>query len=172
MQIRQSNIRDIEDIFNLYRLATQYQKTKFPGNIWPEFEASLVVREIKENRQFKIVINNDIACIWAITFSDPLIWEEKDKDPAVYIHRIATNSSFRGQNFVKQIVSWAKMYAFKHTKHYIRLDTCGNNTSLIKHYTNCGFTFLGKKKLKDTNSLPSHYHNAEVCFFEIKLTRL
>jgi len=49
------------------------------------------------------------------------------------------------------------------------MDTCGNNKRLINHYINCGFDFLGMKKLKDTSELPSHYHNTEVCFFEIEL---
>jgi hypothetical protein len=47
---------------------------------------------------------NQIACVWAITFNDAEIWEER----AIYIHRIATHSDFRGHNFVKIIVDWAK----------------------------------------------------------------
>ncbi len=37
------------------------------------FLKELVETETKENRQFKLVINNTIACVWAITFSDPEI---------------------------------------------------------------------------------------------------
>jgi len=169
LKIENSNIHDIDEIFKLYKLATAYQKTKFIDNIWPEFEQSLIITEIQESRQFKLIIDTTIACVWAITFSDPLIWEEKDIDPSVYIHRIATNPDYRGQNFVKHIVSWAKSYVKSHNKQFVRLDTCGNNSSLIKHYTNCGFTFLGINKLKNSDGLPSHYHNADVCFFEIRL---
>ena len=51
------------------------------------------------------------------------------------------------------------------------MDTCGNNERLIRHYKDCGFSFLGMKKLNNTAELPSHYHNAEVCFFEIDLLK-
>jgi len=168
MIIQNSTIEDINEIFELYRIATEYQKIKFPNNQWPQFDSELIQTEILENRQWKIVINNRIACIWAITFSDPQIWEDRNVDPSIYIHRIATNPEFRGQNFVSEIVSWARDYALSINKQYIRMDTCGNNRKLINHYCSCGFDFLGMKKLKNTEGLPSHYVNADVCFFEIK----
>ncbi|CAM4376081.1 hypothetical protein ZONE111904_17310 [Zobellia nedashkovskayae] len=51
------------------------------------------------------------------------------------------------------------------------MDTCGKNDKLINHYKSCGFDFLGMKKLNNTSDLPSHYHNADVCFFEINLNK-
>ncbi|WP_410744424.1 hypothetical protein [Gelidibacter sp. F63206] len=85
------------------------------------------------------------------------------------MHRIATNPDFRGNNFVKLIADWAKNLAQTQNRSFIRMDTCGKNERLIKHYEQCGFKFLGTKKLKDTSDLPSHYSNADVCFFEIEL---
>jgi len=169
MTIVNSNEQDIPEIFRLYKLASDFQKIKFPGNRWPKFERSLIENEVEEARQFKLLIENKIACIWAITFSDPQIWEGSENDSAIYIHRIATNPEFRGENFVKIIVDWAKNFAKSHDNKFIRMDTCGNNKKLINHYTKCGFEFLGLKKLNNTSSLPSHYHNAEVCFFEFKV---
>lgn len=170
MNIINSTIKDIDKIFSLYNIATNYQKDKFPGNVWPEFDRRLIETEIREQRQFKLLINDRIACVWAISYSDPQIWEEKDADPSIYIHRIATNPEFRGQQFVVKIVAWAKAYAHSQQKQFIRLDTCGHNTSLIAYYQKCGFTFLGISKIKSSTGLPSHYHNADVCYFEIKLT--
>ena len=169
MKIINSTLQDIPEIFRIYRLATEYQKLKFPGNIWPEFDEEMVKTEIHENRQFKIVIGNKVAFVWAITYSDPEIWEEADNDSSIYIHRTATNPEFRGNNFVKVIVSWAKEFAKENGKIFIRMDTCGNNQRLIEHYKHSGFNFLGIKKIKNFSQLPAHYHNAEVCYFEIKL---
>lgn len=169
MKIENSSLNDLDEIFKLYKEATQFQKNKFPANQWPEFSRDLIITELEENRQFKIVINNSIACIWAVTFSDAKIWKEKNRDPALYIHRIATNPLYRGHNFVSGIVSWAKEYAQQNNKKFIRLDTCGNNKKLISHYCGAGFNFLGIKKLKDSKGLPAHYENADVCYFEIEL---
>ncbi len=169
MKIENSGFQDLPEIFRLYKEATEYQKIKFPGNQWPEFSRNLIKQELKENRQFKIVMDNSLACIWAVTFSDAEIGGEKDRDPANYLHRIATNPNFRGRNFVSEIVHWAKEFARQNKKRFIRLDTCGENTKLISHYCNAGFNFLGIEKLKDSTGLPEHYENAEVCYFEIEL---
>lgn len=169
MTITNSNLDDITEIFRLYQLARDFQKIQFPENLWPEFERDFIATEVIENRQFKIVIDNKIACIWAITYNDADIWEEKENNDAIYIHRIATNPEFRGNNFVQMIADWSKDFAKKENKKFIRMDTCGQNDRLINHYKNCGFEFLGMKKLKDSSGLQAHYHNADVCFFEIEL---
>lgn len=169
MKIENSTGNDLDEIFRLYREATKFQKIKFPENQWPEFDRELIVKELEENRQFKIVIDNRIACVWAVTYSDAEIWEEKNSDAAIYIHRIATNKQFRGQNFVGTIVHWARLFAKQNNKKFIRQDTCGNNLKLISHYRNAGFNFLGIKKLKNSKGLPTHYENANVCYFEIEV---
>ncbi|MGL5888965.1 MAG: GNAT family N-acetyltransferase [Bacteroidia bacterium] len=168
MKIENSTTKDIEEIFRLYKIATDFQKTRFTV-YWPEFERNLVETEIAENRQWKILINNRIACVWATTFNDPQIWEERNNDPAIYIHRIATNPDFRGQNLVGHIVEWARRYAFENKKKFIRMDTVGDNPGLINYYTKCGFDFLGLLKLRNTKGLPAHYDNATVSLFQITL---
>ncbi len=169
MKIENSTANDFEEIFRLYKIASDYQQSKKIVVVWPNFKKELVETEIAENRQWKLMIDEQIACVWATTFSDEQIWEERNADAAVYIHRIATNPNFRGQNFVSIIVNWAKVYATNNGKDFVRLDTLGNNTKLIEYYTSCGFHFLGMFNLKNTSGLPDHYHNVPACLFEIKL---
>ena len=168
LQINNSSIHDIDEIFRLYKIATDFQKTRFSVH-WPEFDRKLVETEIYENRQWKIVIDGKIACIWATTFNDPQIWEERNEDPSVYIHRIATNPDFRGQNLVGQIVEWVKIYAKENQKEFVRMDTVGDNKGLVNYYEKCGFDFLGLLKLKNTEGLPAHYDNATVSLFQMTL---
>lgn len=169
MKIENCTTNDIFEIFRLYKIASNYQKSKQTVVVWPEFERQLVETEIAENHQWKLIIDDQIACVWATTFSDAQIWEERNADAAVYIHRIATNPDFRGKNFVGIIVEWAKEYAKSKNKNFVRLDTLGNNVKLIEHYTNAGFNFLGMFDLKSTEGLPEHYQNVPACLFEIKL---
>ncbi len=169
MQIQNSTIKDIPEIFRLYGIASAWQRSKQTVVVWPEFEQQLVETEVAEKRQWKIMMEDEIACVWATTFSDEQIWEERNADAAVYIHRIATSPKFRGNNFVAVIVDWARQYAKDNGKDFIRLDTLGNNTRLIKLYSNAGFNFLGMFDLKNTNGLPAHYGNDPACLFEIKL---
>ncbi len=92
---------------------------------------------------------------------------KKETPMPPYIHLIVANPSFRGQNLVWHIVDWAKGYALKNSKNFIRLDTVSKNLGLIKHYQKCGFCFLGLTELKDTEGLRVHYQNAKVSLFEI-----
>ena len=98
----------MNQIFELYALATEYMKSKNQV-AWPEFSREMVSTEIKESRQWKLLIDNKIACIWATTLNDDLIWGANN-DKAIYIHRIATNPFFRGRKLVSQIVNWAEQY--------------------------------------------------------------
>lgn len=168
MEIKNSETEDLNEIFRLYKIATDFQKTKFTIH-WPKFDRKLIETEISENRQWKILIDKQVACVWATTFDDPQIWEERNNDPSIYIHRIATNPNFRGQNLVKDILNWAKKFALEHEKKYIRMDTVGNNPGLISYYEKCGFDFLGLVKLKNTNGLPAPYQNAKVGLFQMAI---
>ena len=169
MQIQRSTTTDIDGIFKLYDIAVAYQKERFHLH-WPSFDRSMVEAEIADGNQWKIVADDgSVACVFATAFDDPLIWREKNTDPAVYIHRIATNPDWRGQNFVAHIIEWAKKYAAENGKNFLRLDTVGDNKKLTEHYVKSGFHFLGIVQLTDTAALPSHYHNAAVSLFELPL---
>lgn len=165
MKIENSQLIDVSKIFDLYRIATAYMKSKNQVH-WPEFSKELIVNEIEENRQWKLLIDEQIACIWATTLSDELIWGNKNNEPSLYIHRIATNPDFRGQNLVKKIIDWANEFGKNKNLKFIRMDTVGLNKGLIGHYEKLGFQFLGTKELENTNGLPAHYKDGEVCYFQ------
>ena len=162
-------MNDADNILSLYQSARDLQTSKGMV-VWPEFEKSFIEKEINELRQWKLVIDDVIVCNWAITFSDKDIWDDKDKDDSIYIHRIATNPAFRGNKYIHKIVKWAKEYAKQKKKQFLRLDTLGNNTKLIEHYTSAGFHFLGIFELTNTSNLPGHYQKEpNCCLFEINL---
>jgi ribosomal protein S18 acetylase RimI-like enzyme len=167
MIIVNSTITDIDTIFELYDEAIAFQKKVFHLQ-WEGFERSLVEKEIAENRQWKILINEQVACIFVLTYSDAQFWKEKDQQPAIYIHRIVTHPKFRGAAFVRTIIAWAKEYCLLNKKQFIRMDTWGSNQKLIDYYTQCGFTYLGNVPLDNTEGLPSHYKGT-LALFEIAL---
>ncbi|MEK6482470.1 GNAT family N-acetyltransferase [Catalinimonas sp. 4WD22] len=161
---------DIEEIKRLYQHAVVLQK-RYNAVAWPHFSDDFIKSEIEEKQVWKLLINHRIGCVWSTAFSDPKIWLQKKDEPAIYLHRIATSPDFRGRFLVKEIVEWSKAYAKALGKAYIRMDTVGNNSSLINYYSKCGFQFLGLFPLHDTSGLPAHYHNAQVSLFEISLVR-
>lgn len=167
MHFNPSTFEDIESIFEMYDIAVAYQKTKFHKQ-WQGFDRDLVEKEIAENRQWKITIDNEIACIFAITFDDKSIWKEKNSDKAIYFHRIVTHPKFRGKHLVEKIIEWGLAFAKEHQLDFLRMDTWGDNESLIAYYQKCGFTFLGIID-PDYEDLPKHYQGITLSLFEIKV---
>ena len=168
MQIVNSTKSDIAAIFDLYDKAIAYQKLKFDKH-WQGFDLALVETEITENRQYKIVMDDVIVCIFAVAFNDALIWGLRDKFPSVYIHRIVTNPTFRGNNYVNDIIEWAKKYGRNNGKQFLRMDTWGDNQKLIDYYQSCGFTYLGLSDLMMDSTLPKHYQGIRLSLFEIAI---
>ena len=97
MTIQNSTMADVEEIFRLYALPPVSANKRSVS--WPAFERSMVETEIIENHQWKMTEDETVACVWATTFSDPLIWENKNEEPAIYIHRIAINPISGGRTW-------------------------------------------------------------------------
>lgn len=171
MKIENCTLDDLKAIMVLYDSARELQRQRQMVE-WPLFEISFIEKGIMEKRQWKLVNDdNSILCTWTITYEDKDIWEEKENGDAIYIHRIATNPEFRGNRYINDIVNWAKAFTTDLDRRFIRLDTLGNNTKLIEHYTSAGFNFLGVFQLASIENLPGHYHTESKCLlFELPLT--
>lgn len=167
MTIIPSTLDDFDTIFEFYDRAIAYQKTKF-NKQWQGFDSALIAKEIAENRQWKILIDNEVACVFAITFDDEAIWKEKSKDKAVYFHRIVSHDNYKGQNLVQDIVTWGKKFAKENNLDYLRMDTWGDNEKLIAYYQKCSFDFLGIIT-PNYDNLPKHYEGITLSLFEIKV---
>src|SRR4029079_16627252 len=169
LDIKNCSLNDVNTILAFYDAAIQFQMQKNTV-AWPKFDKSFIEKEIREERHWKIMVGDEIACNWAITFDDKEIWEERDDNNSIYIHRFAANPAFRGKRFIDVIVPWAKAYAASKGRKFVRLDTLGINTRLIEHYTSAGFNFLGIWKLTNTEGLAAHYQREpNCCFFEIEI---
>lgn len=166
IQILNSGATDIDTIFEFYDMAIAHQKKVFNKH-WQGFSLDLVKQEVAEKRQYKILVDGEVASIFAVTFNDPEIWGDRDKDPSIYIHRIVTNPAFRGYGFVNIIIDWATSYAKNNAIQYIRMDTWADNEKLLAYYTGCGFAHVGNIKIEPNSGLPKHYDNINLNLFEI-----
>ncbi len=168
MQILNSTLADIDAIFELYDEAVALQKKVFNKH-WQGFDRQVIEKEILELRQWKLVLEGQLAGIFAVTFFDPLIWGDKDLGDSMYLHRIVSHPNFRGKNAVQTIVAWGKNYCQEKGLTYLRLDTWGDNPKLYDYYLKAGFTFVGYTEMKKTEGLPKHYEGLQLALFEIKV---
>ncbi|MGH9821279.1 MAG: GNAT family N-acetyltransferase [Pyrinomonadaceae bacterium] len=159
---------DIETVFELYDKGIEFQKTVF-DKTWLGFDAEFINKEIDERRLWKITEDRQTACIYSITYADPIIWGKNSGESAMYIHRIVTNPDFRGRAYVRAITVWAKEFARAHDLRFVRMDTWGDNQKLIDYYKDCGFTYLGMMTPELSDELPRHYVGISLSLFEIDL---
>jgi ribosomal protein S18 acetylase RimI-like enzyme len=169
MRIKRTILADIPIVEKIYSEARAYQFQQ-TGYGWPIFSHSFIAQEIAEKRHYRVLDTDDeMAGVFSIVKAEPIIWNDKDGNQAIYLHRMAIRNRYRGNNIAKEVVEWAKTEAWKHKKKFIRVDTWANNDALTDYYQKLGFEWVGKKKLPPQSDLPEHYNHIEVNLFEIRL---
>ena len=165
MKFLKSTMADLDVIHTLYDAAIALQKARSHVH-WLPFDARMVQTEIAEGRQWKIVLEGRIACIFLVADSDPNIWGDSDTEPSIYLHRIVTDPSFRGRNFVMEIVKWCSQEGKTLGKRFIRLDTWSENPRLKELYLKCGFHYVRTVAPSISETLPAHYAGITLDLFE------
>lgn len=168
MEIIRATIDDLDTLMGLYDSAIAHQQA-VSNLVWKGFDRNMVINEIEEGRQWKVVVDGEAACVFMIAYNDPAIWDEKDADSAIYVHRISTNPNFRGRGFVKFITDWSIDFAKTNQIDFVRLDTWQDNAKLHQIYKNAGYTYVGIKEITPQANLPKHYWGVTLGLFEIKV---
>ena len=169
MFITPSTNQDLPEIRKLFGKAIEYQKVKF-GKHWHGLNEMQLLSEIDNQLHWKIVETDAIGAFFSIAFTDELIWEERDTDPAVYLHRIVANPAYRGRGYVGAITDWAENFGRAAGKLFIRLDTDVDNSRLNAYYRERGYVFCGVKRFSDKDrantAIPLHYFGSGLSLFE------
>jgi len=145
-RIQCCTLQDTQDILQLY--ATAYKDNNVDSGIdWGSYNIEWIENEIIEKKLWKIIIRDQLACIWAISFEHTPIWEDNEQALCMYLDRIITIPEFKGQMLTKIIGEWAKGYAIETGRKYIRLSTYRLNVRWVDYLTRCGFEFVGVKNI-------------------------
>lgn len=156
---------DLQVICWMFDEAILYQKLKkYP--VWNGYDLAVLQNDIAQKIQYKIVINDEIACIFSVCYTDPIIWGEKDKGDAIYIHRIVVNPKHKGQKHFEKIFTWAKNHAIENDFDFIRMDTWADNLNIISYYCSFGFEFLTNFTTPNTADLPVQHRNLKLALLE------
>jgi ribosomal protein S18 acetylase RimI-like enzyme len=171
MIITNSAIGDLDILEALFEEAIAYQRSKLTSTVWQGMNRALISREIEEKLHWKIVDEGQIACCFSMLYTDLLVWDDKDVEPSLYLHRIVTNPAFRGRGYVKKIIAWACEFGRAHGKKYLRLDTGMDNRRLNEYYQECGFVYCGIKQFHDDGNpaVPRHYLGAGLSLYEKRI---
>jgi ribosomal protein S18 acetylase RimI-like enzyme len=156
---------DLEFIYSLFEDAIIYQrKNGYPD--WSDYCKDSLKEDIRLKRQYKIVIDGDIACIFTTCFSDTIVWREEDKNDAIYLHRIVVNKHYKGQRLVGKVIDFTSTLGKKLNRNKIRIDTWANNSSIIDYYKSFNFKIVRHSFNPDVPELPIQMRGNKVVLME------
>ncbi len=159
---------DLPFVCELFEQAIAFQKShNYIG--WNNYDAAFIQSDIDNKLLFKIVLEQYIICIFSICYSDPLIWREKEKGDAIYLHRIILNREFTGSKAFEKVFGWALEFAKEKGLKCIRMDTWADNSKIIGYYKSYDFRVIENYKTSDSKALPEQHRNLNVTLLEYSL---
>lgn len=166
-RIIETELEDLPFIYGLFDQAIVYQKAKgFP--VWPSYDRAGLREDIQLERQFKVIQEEDIACIFTITLKDEIVWRERDRGDALYLHRVVVNPVFKGNRLFGHIMDWAIRKAQELDLVFLRMDTWGDNPNLISYYQEFGFQIIEYWQTPNSKALPIQQRGNKVVLLEYK----
>ena len=95
---------DLDTIYGLFESAIAYQrKNTYP--VWKGYDKNALIKDIEEGNQYKITMGKDIAMLFSVCYSDPLIWGERENGNALYLHRIVVNPAYKGNKLFAMVLA-------------------------------------------------------------------
>lgn len=161
---------DYDKIFWLFKKAMQLQG-KNDYKVWNSIDEAALKKDITNKLQYKILKENDIICVFSIQYNDPFIWRNRDKNDAIYLHRIVVHPKFKGQRQFEKVLNWAKQFALQNNLQFVRMDTWADNEKIINYYKSFGFDLIENYKTPNADELPIQNRNLNVVLLELKLNR-
>ena len=165
LEITNASIHDLPAIYQLFEEAIQFQKlNNYIG--WNSYDKQFIQSDVLNGLLYKIMDTREIICIFSICYSDELIWRERERGDAIYLHRIVLNQKFKGKKTFQKILDWAIRFAGERKRKYIRMDTWADNEKLIAYYKTYGFTFIENHTTPGTENLPVQHRNLRIALLE------
>lgn len=159
---------DLDIVLRLFESAIQYQKANnYIG--WKSMDKNFIETDIQQGLLYKVLLEERVLGIFCVCFVDTLIWREKEKGDAIYLHRIVLNREYSGAKIFRTVLHWAINYARKNDLKYVRMDTWAENSKLIDYYKKYGFRFIENYTTEDTKDLPVQHRNLNVALLEFEL---
>ena len=166
--IEHTELGDLNFACRLYDEAIKYQQRKsYPEYRWDDREMQR--KYIIQGTHYKVVIENEIAAIFNIHLSDPIIWREMDKGKSVYLHGVLINPKHKGKRLFGDILNWSIDYAKEYHKENIRLDTWYNNPDLLNYYLSFGFEEIENFQIPCKEDIPLNCRGNIVTLMEFQL---
>jgi ribosomal protein S18 acetylase RimI-like enzyme len=166
MKIVRSTSSSESQFRDFWNAALSWQKSAgLP--LWPPYPSEMIRAEILSGLHFSVFLpDGALAGYFSLALSDELIWEERERADAIYVHRMCVNPMCKGRKMAASVLTWAYGFATGAGRKFVRMDTWADNQRLLNYYIACGFRHLRNRQLAIVPGLPPHYKNANLALFE------
>jgi N-acetylglutamate synthase-like GNAT family acetyltransferase len=159
---------DLAFIFELFDHSIIYQeKQGYP--VWRDYDKGAIVSDMENRNQYKAMIDSKIGIVFSVAYADKVIWRERDKGDAIYLHRIVVNPVCKGLKLFGVILDWTKEHIRQKGLTHIRMDTWATNPTIIDYYKSFGFVVVENYTTPNTTELPVHNRNLALTLLEYKV---
>jgi GNAT superfamily N-acetyltransferase len=159
---------DLPFIFDLFDQSILYQE-KHCYPVWLNYDKGAIECDMLNKNQYKVLVDDVIGIVFSVAYSDKIIWRERDKIDAVYLHRIVVNPIFKGQKLFGAVMKWAIRHTQQKGLQYLRMDTWAVNTNIINYYQSFGFSIIENYTTPNSAALPEHNRNLALTLLEYKI---
>jgi ribosomal protein S18 acetylase RimI-like enzyme len=167
-EVLNTEMSDLELIFKLFDHSIIYQEKKgYP--VWKNYDKNAIVSDIQNKNQYKILIDSIPAIVFSVCYADKLLWRDRDRQDAIYLHRIVVNPDCKGHQLFGKIMDWAIGHVRQKGLSSIRMDTWAANPTLINYYKKFGFRFIENFTTPDSEELPVHNRNLALALLEYQV---
>lgn len=166
--VLQATDRDLATVLDLFKEAIQFQKqNNYIG--WESIDREFIESDIRQGLLYKVLAGENMIGVFCVCYVDHLIWRDREKGDALYLHRIVLNRQFQGVKIFPAVLSWAIAQARARGFKYVRMDTWAENAKLINYYKGYGFRVIENYTTEDTMSLPVQHRNLHVALLEFEV---
>ena len=168
MEVKNTEMADLDQIFALFEQSIQYQERRgYP--VWKNYDRNAVIKDVANKNQYKILIDSVMAIVFSVCYTDKVIWRNMDKGDSLYLHRIVVNPECKGQKLFGKILDWCITHGKQNGLQTVRMDTWAANPNIIDYYKSFGFEFVENFTTPNTEELPVHNRNLALTLLERKI---
>lgn len=153
-QFKKAKIENLEEIWPIFKDAIARRKSD-GSNQWQDGYPNLNVlsQDIKNEKGFILLENNEIVGYCAIFINDEVDYEEIDgkwlsKGDFVVFHRLAIAEDHLSKGLSTQIFEHIETYARQNNIKSIKADTNFDNPAMLHLFKKMGYHYCGEIKIK------------------------
>ena len=145
--VKQANENDIPIIEGILLDAVNWMARSGLQNQWNDSNVKWAnLSKSFQISDFYIAYHNGIpAACMALTDYDPTYWPHIPKGESLFLHKVAVKREFAGKGFSKELIDFAKTFAFRNCVNTIRLNCNQHRNKLRSVYENEGFVCVEEK---------------------------